>query len=120
MSSPQRFVALDVFCGIAIAAMILVNTPGSWNHIYAPLAHSDWHGCPPIDLIIPFFLFITGSAMVFAFRKHEFRLSTEALLFIGRCMALLFLIGLFLNWFGFRSVFAGLRVMGVLQRIGLA
>ncbi|MGI9288414.1 MAG: acyltransferase family protein [Pseudomonadales bacterium] len=120
MSNPQRFVALDVFRGIAIAAMILVNTPGSWDHIYAPLAHSEWHGCTPTDLIFPFFLFITGSAMVFAFRKYEFRLSAEAMRSIGRRMLLLFLIGLFLNWFGFWADFAGLRIMGVLQRIGLA
>ncbi len=120
MSNDQRFPALDVFRGISIALMILVNTPGSWSHIYWPLAHAEWHGWTPTDLIFPSFLFITGSAMVFAFRKYHYLLTGEALRGITRRVVLLFLLGLFLNWFGFWDNFAGLRIMGVLQRIGVA
>ncbi len=55
-AGPGRLVSLDVFRGITVMAMILVNNPGSWGHIYAPLEHAKWHGCTPTDLIFPFFL----------------------------------------------------------------
>lgn len=120
MNKQQRFGALDAFRGLAIAAMILVNTPGSREHVYAPLAHSSWHGCTPTDLIFPLFLFISGAALVFSLQKYPLRLTAGALRSIGRRVLLLFLLGLFLNWFGFWADFADLRIMGVLQRIGLA
>src|SRR6186997_1041168 len=56
----QRLVSLDVFRGITIAGMVLVNNPGSWEHIYWPLGHAAWHGWTPTDLVFPFFLFIVG------------------------------------------------------------
>jgi len=56
--------SLDVFRGLTIAGMILVNNPGSWSHVYPPLAHAEWHGWTPTDLIFPFFLFIMGVATV--------------------------------------------------------
>src|SRR5438132_5270922 len=56
----ERLVALDVFRGITIAGMLLVNNPGSWSAIYPPLEHAPWHGWTPTDLIFPFFLFIVG------------------------------------------------------------
>jgi predicted acyltransferase len=59
-SGRERLVSLDVFRGITIAGMLLVNDPGSWSHIYPPLRHADWHGWTPTDLIFPFFLFIVG------------------------------------------------------------
>src|SRR4028118_838016 len=65
-ATPQRLLSLDVFRGITVAAMILVNNPGSWGHIYAPLEHAKWHGCTPTDLIFPFFLFIVGVSIVYA------------------------------------------------------
>ena len=64
-----RYKALDAMRGLTIALMILVNTPGSWSHVYAPLLHADWHGCTPTDVIFPFFMFIIGSAMFFSFKK---------------------------------------------------
>ncbi len=120
MSKSQRFAALDAFRGLAIAAMIMVNTPGSRDHVYAPLAHSSWHGCTPTDLIFPFFLFSTGAALVFALKKYPPGLTIDALRGIARRVLLLFVLGLFLNWFGLWTDFADLRIMGVLQRIGLA
>ena len=57
-SPPGRLISLDVFRGLTVAAMILVNNPGDWSHIYPPLEHAEWNGCTPTDLILPFFLFI--------------------------------------------------------------
>jgi len=57
----QRFYSLDVFRGATVALMILVNNPGSWGHIFAPLEHASWHGCTPTDLVFPFFLFAVGN-----------------------------------------------------------
>src|SRR3954452_23779771 len=59
-ASKERLAALDVFRGITIAGMLLVNDPGSWNAIYPPLEHAEWHGWTPTDLVFPFFLFIVG------------------------------------------------------------
>jgi len=56
----ERLLSLDVFRGMTVAGMLLVNDPGSWAHIYAPLEHAEWHGWTPTDLIFPFFLFIVG------------------------------------------------------------
>ena len=53
----QRFLALDVMRGLTLALMILVNTPGSWEFVYAPLLHADWHGATPTDFVFPFFMF---------------------------------------------------------------
>ena len=58
-----RLVSLDVFRGLTVAAMVLVNNPGTWRAVYAPLRHADWHGWTPTDLIFPFFLFIVGVAI---------------------------------------------------------
>ncbi len=66
----ERLIALDVFRGITIAGMVLVNNPGSWSHQYAPVAHAEWNGWTPTDLIFPFFLFIVGVAMTFSFDKR--------------------------------------------------
>lgn len=121
MTTTQRYLALDVFRGITIASMILVNNPGSWAHIYPPLRHSEWHGCTPTDLVFPFFLFIVGVSMVFSFARYNTTLNKQSLLRIGRRTLLIFAIGLFLNSFPQWSVdFSKLRIMGVLQRIALA
>ena len=61
----QRFYSLDVFRGATVALMILVNNPGTWSHIYPPLAHASWHGVSPTELVFPFFLFAIGNAMAF-------------------------------------------------------
>ena len=65
----ERLVSLDVFRGITIAGMILVNNPGSWSHVYPPLLHAEWHGWTPTDLVFPFFLFIVGVAMTYSFNS---------------------------------------------------
>ena len=69
---PERLLSLDVFRGITVAGMLLVDDPGSWSHVYAPLLfHAKWHGWTPTDLIFPFFLFIVGVAMAFSFAAQE-------------------------------------------------
>jgi predicted acyltransferase len=121
MNSSQRYLALDVLRGITIATMITVNTPGSWGHIFAPLAHSKWHGCTPTDLVFPFFLFVVGVSMFFSFSKYNNSLNKESLIRIGRRTLLIFAIGLFLNSFPqWMTDFSKLRILGVLQRIAIA
>src|SRR5690606_9295093 len=99
-----RLVSLDVFRGITIAGMILVNNPGDWAHIYAPLGHAEWNGWTPTDLIFPFFLFIVGVAMSFSFENRLSRGFSKLRLFeqVIRRTLILFLLGLILagfpNW----------------------
>jgi predicted acyltransferase len=127
----QRLVSLDVFRGIAIASMILVNNPGSWSYIYPPLKHAEWHGCTPTDLIFPFFLFIVGVSIAFSFAKYtpENSPPRHVYLRIIRRGLILFGLGLMLTLFtmflglllkGIPLDFSQMRIMGVLQRIGLA
>lgn len=71
ISSGKRLVSLDFFRGATVAAMILVNNPGSWSYMYGPLQHAPWHGWTPTDLIFPFFLFIVGVSIVLAFTKAQ-------------------------------------------------
>ncbi len=123
IENKQRFMALDAFRGLTIAMMILVNTPGSWTHIYAPLRHASWNGCTPTDLVFPFFLFIVGVAMRFSFRRFDFRLTAPAAKKIIWRMISIFVIGLLLNAFPFIRQdwnYSTLRILGVLQRIALA
>ena len=68
--APQRLVSLDVFRGMTIAGMVLVNNPGTWSTIYGPLKHAEWHGITPTDYIFPFFLFIVGVAIPIALSKR--------------------------------------------------
>lgn len=91
----QRLLSVDAFRGLTIAGMILVNTPGSWSHIYGPLRHADWHGLTPTDLVFPFFLFIVGVSITLAFaRRREQGAARSALLAqIVRRSALLILLG---------------------------
>lgn len=117
----MRLKSLDVFRGITIASMILVNNPGSWNHVYPPLLHAEWHGCTPTDLVFPFFLFIAGVAMAFSLSKYTQENQPTPQLYrriIQRCL-ILFLLGLLLNGFPTYNL-ATIRIMGVLQRISLA
>jgi len=113
-------VSLDVFRRITIAAMILVNDPGSWSHVYPPLEHAEWNGWTPTDLIFPFFLFIVGVSMTLSFTSRVARGWTRRALalHVVRRSLLIFAIGLFLN--GFPDFdFSNIRIMGVLQRIAL-
>ncbi|MBL7743620.1 MAG: DUF5009 domain-containing protein [Chitinophagaceae bacterium] len=131
----QRFYSLDVFRGATVCLMILVNNPGSWAHIYAPLEHAPWHGLTPTDLVFPFFLFAVGNAMSFVMPKLQAAGDAAFWKKVVKRTALIFLIGLFLNWWPFMKwqegslVFrqwtdpqnpaSGVRILGVLQRIAL-
>ena len=93
----ERLISLDVFRGFTILLMTIVNNPGSWAAIYPPLAHAEWHGCTPTDLVFPFFIFIMGSAIPFAMPTKQF----DYLVFnkiIVRSLRI-FCLGLFLNYF---------------------
>jgi predicted acyltransferase len=121
MIKTPRYLALDVLRGITVVAMITVNNPGSWAHIYAPLRHSEWSGCTPTDLVFPFFLFLVGVSMFFSFKKYGNTLNTDSLWRLCRRTLLIFAIGLFLNSFPqWMTDYSKLRILGVLQRIALA
>ena len=115
-----RLVSLDVFRGITVALMIIVNSPGN-QMPYAWLNHSTWDGCTLADLVFPFFIFIVGVSTAFTLSKaHEQKIIVSQLIFkIIKRSLLLFLIGLFLNAFPYHFDFATLRVFGVLQRIAI-
>ena len=115
----RRFLSLDVFRGVTIALMLLVNHPGSWSFVYSPLRHAPWHGLTPTDLVFPFFLFIVGASMAFSIDRYQGR---EKWIKVGERTLTLFLLGLALNAFPFVRQnwdYSNLRIMGVLQRIGL-
>ncbi|MEO5783082.1 MAG: heparan-alpha-glucosaminide N-acetyltransferase domain-containing protein [Ginsengibacter sp.] len=134
----ERFYSLDVFRGATVALMILVNNPGSWSHIYTPLEHAPWHGATPTDLVFPFFLFAVGNALAFVMPRLEVAGNSVFWRKILKRTFLIFFIGLMLNWMPFvkwdndHIVFkpwqyidadgnpAGVRILGVLQRIALA
>jgi predicted acyltransferase len=119
-SDVQRLISLDVFRGITIAGMILVNNPGTWQHIYWPLQHAQWHGWTPTDLVFPFFLFIVGVAITLAFgsRVESGRSTRELHIKVIKRSLIIFAIGLFLNAFPYFSL-PELRIPGVLQRIAV-
>lgn len=125
MAQAQRLLSLDVMRGITIAGMILVNDPGSWEYVYAPLLHSHWNGFTPTDLVFPFFMFIMGVSMYFSLSKYKFVWSAESVKKVIRRTAVIFLVGFGLNLFnhlwnnGF-SNFEHLRILGVMQRLALA
>lgn len=135
----KRSLALDVFRGLTVALMILVNNPGSWSHVYAPFLHAPWHGLTPTDLVFPFFLFAVGNAQAMVFPRM-WELNTKDL-FLKKLLKrtlIIFLIGFFLSWFPFfawigdtftlrnwtmndqHGGLIGIRIFGVLQRIALA
>ncbi len=116
MTITGRFYALDVLRGLAIALMVLVNTPGSWSHVYAPLLHARWDGFTFADIVFPGFLFVVGAAMAFSLKGCRLDAAT-----VGRILkrtVLMFGFGLLLNVISNPDP-ATLRVMGVLQRIAL-
>jgi len=122
-AAPGRLVSLDVFRGITVAGMLLVNNPGTWSAIYPPLAHAEWHGWTPTDLIFPFFLFIVGVSMAFSLLPLLERGEGRGGLLRKAAVrgAKLFALGLILAAFPFYDLdLAHLRIPGVLQRIGVA
>jgi len=116
----NRLVSLDVFRGLTIAGMVLVNNPGTWSHIYWPLEHAEWNGWTPTDLIFPFFLFIVGVAIPLAFGKRIERGDARRSLFIKVVYrsAIIFLLGEFLAGFPYFHL-STMRIPGVLQRIAV-
>src|SRR3984957_10393995 len=129
-SSNQRFLALDVFRGMTICFMIIVNTPGSEHYSYAPLKHAAWHGFTPTDLVFPSFLFAVGNAMSFVMARWNTLQQSQVLAKIFKRTILIFLLGYLLYWFPFVAMdkdgdlallpIANTRILGVLQRIALA
>jgi predicted acyltransferase len=139
-ASTSRLVSLDVFRGATIAAMLLVNDPGSWSAVYPPLLHAEWHGWTPTDLIFPFFLFIVGITTYLSLGARRARGASdrELILQAVRRGSIIILLGLMLMVFPFYSWgtlegnpdptfidrvvyrFEHIRIPGVLQRIGLA
>lgn len=136
-----RLLSLDILRGITIAGMIMVNNPGSWSSIYAPLGHAQWNGLTPTDLVFPFFMFIMGISTYISLRKFNFEFSNATLYKIIKRTIVIFLIGLGLSWFSlsFRTFhasadsglgfmerlgsaltnFENLRILGVMQRLAL-
>jgi predicted acyltransferase len=118
----QHLQSVDALRGLSVAAMLLVNDPGDWGHVYAPLRHAEWHGCTPTDLIFPLFLVIVGvSASLSISPRVESAVESPALdrKVIVRSLRIV-LLGLVLNLFAYFAFDAAhFRVMGVLQRIGL-
>ena len=74
----KRILALDILRGVTIAGMIMVNNPGTWAHIYAPLRHAEWNGLTPTDLVFPFFMFIMGISTYISLKKYNFEFSRAA------------------------------------------
>ena len=120
-SKPGRLMSLDLFRGLTVAGMILVNDPGDGPSAYAPLKHSLWNGWTPTDLVFPFFLFIVGVAVAFSFRSRLDRgeSRTHLLQHVLWRGLVLFALGVFLNGFPNHYHLATLRIYGVLQRIAI-
>ena len=125
----QRFTALDVFRGMTVCFMIIVNTPGNGATTFSPLLHAHWHGFTPTDLVFPSFLFAVGNAMSFVMNKWTNLAQQQVLLKILKRTCIIFLLGYLMYWFPFLKrdaagnfmtfPFAETRVFGVLQRIAL-
>lgn len=131
----KRLLSLDILRGITVAGMILVNNPGSWSHIYAPLRHAAWNGCTPTDLVFPFFVFCMGVAMYISHRKTDFAFNGDTARKIVVRGLLIVLIGWALSWYGMalRQFIKGadfvtamwnypidnIRYLGVFPRLGI-
>ena len=122
VNGPIRYASVGALRGIAVAAMLLVNNPGDWAHVYRPLRHADWHGCTPTDLIFPLFLFVVGVSIALGLMPRlesgadRVRLQRSAYVRAARILGL----GLLLHALAFWSLDkAFFRPWGVLQRIGL-
>jgi len=127
MKPSERLLSLDVFRGITIMGMILVNNPGTWSAIYPQLEHAKWHGCTFTDLIFPFFLFIVGVAISYSLSKRKAQGGSMKALYLNifRRTIILFALGLILAGFPFGLLFghefswSTIRIPGVLQRIAV-
>jgi predicted acyltransferase len=129
LSDNQRFLSIDVFRGIDVALMIVVNSLGSHSTAYSPLLHAKWNGFTLTDLVFPTFLFVVGNSLALSLPKYQALGASAVLSKIGKRTLLIFLLGILLGWFPFvRYNDAGewtfkalenIRVFGVLQRIAL-
>lgn len=122
-SVSQRFTALDVLRGLTIAAMLVVNNPGSWSEVYAPLLHADFNGLTPTDFVFPSFMFVMGFSIFLSLRRFSAADRSVALRKVGGRTLKIFAVGLLINMLSM-LVFRGwrpetLRLMGVLQRLAL-
>lgn len=120
MKNAQRLLSLDTFRGLTIAGMIIVNNPGSWDYVYAPLRHASWHGITPTDAIFPFFLFIMGVSIPFSYNRQKIDEVSKNVLAgkIIKRSIVLFLLGLFLVSYPHFDIDT-FRMLGVLQRIAI-
>lgn len=126
MAENQRYLALDVFRGMTVCFMIIVNSPGDWNIAYGPLLHASWHGFTPTDLVFPSFLFAVGNAMAFSLYKYEAQGNDVFWKKTIKRTVIIFLLGFLMYWFPFVNFdnmtlkpFTETRILGVLQRIAL-
>jgi len=117
----NRILSVDIFRGMTIVLMILVNTPGTWSAVYAPFLHAKWHGYTPTDLVFPFFLFVVGTSIVFAYKNKLVNSGTYKKITIRtlKLIGLGLFLGAFTIAFPFFKDFADIRFPGVLQRIGV-
>lgn len=120
----QRLKSLDTLRGLTIAAMIVVNNPGSWSHMYTPLDHAEWNGVTPTDFIFPFFMFIMGVSMCFSLKRFNYTLNADATKKILTRGVGIYLVGLIITIcarLGFTGHvdFSALRLSGVLARLAI-
>ncbi len=120
MTEFKRLISLDAFRGFTIAAMIMVNNPGSWDYVYPPLLHIDWHGITPTDLIFPFFIFIVGVSIALAYSKRLKAGVAKKPMYkkIAIRSLKIFVVGILL-WMFPEFDFENIRYAGVLQRIAI-
>jgi predicted acyltransferase len=138
----QRLLSLDVLRGITVAGMLLVNNPGSWSYVYAPLGHAEWNGLTPTDLVFPFFMFIMGISTYISLRKYNFEFTRHTAWKVIRRAVVIYLIGLALAWLSLSlrtwyatadeglsfgehlwvamTNFENLRLLGVFPRLGIS
>ncbi len=125
----KRFKALDVFRGLTICLMIIVNTSGDWSLTFGPLLHANWHGFTPTDLVFPSFLFAVGNAFAFVKTGWGTKTFSDVFLKIAKRTVIIFLLGYTMYWIPFVrwtaagdlafTPFSDTRILGVLQRIAL-
>jgi len=120
MTAATRYQSLDVLRGLTVALMIIVNTPGSWSHVYTPLLHAPWHGFTPTDWVFPSFLFVVGNALAFTLPRYEGMGGSAVLAKIAKRSVTIIALGLLLCLLPkLGGPLSEVRLPGVLQRIGL-
>jgi len=116
--APPRLLSVDALRGLTVAAMVLVNNPGTWSAVYGPLQHAEWHGWTPTDMVFPFFLFVVGVSIALALDPALERGASGLPVRVLRRAAVIFALGLLLHALPFFPL-ATLRIPGVLQRIAV-